>query len=797
MSKMRRAKILVLLLFLVTLLFGCANNEESKIYFADYPASPYGDVVLLGAPNYTGAFSQDNIYYYLSLGAGCEAYDVHATVAMENGFASHWYPQYLTTVVIAVDRDQTDVEISGWRDLLKSEEEIGYMEWVTGPGSGRMLMAAICFGLGEEDFLSHSTLKLLGGLRKNGMLSLDNPEAPVLICYDYYAVALASQGRNLEIVVPEEGTLTYEKGILSENQILFPLDMDDQLLSAGYRLIDGRTQNPNYPSEGDYSPAQRVSDPTLFNEQTLKYASEFRRNVQGTYLYRSANAYEHNMVIIFLMVAVIIFFGFVLRRILDAYIRKILFISASVLIGWLLLRFIKYQTIMGDTVERYQWYGMYIFLLALPITMLWLSYSLDNPNKLISHRKTKRAIVVIYCFLLICVLTNDLHNFVFVIDQTSPNWSDDYSYNWLYFVVIGSSLLFTLASMVILVRKSWKSAGWSSVIFPLLFYLLIFVYVVGFVVGIPFATDTDITMTTVIICILYYATIMLTGLMPINRKYKGLFSHSHLKMQIVDENGQVILPSASAVQKDSFTLIYTDPIPGGFVLWEENIRELHILYEKLQVVSHRIEGTNALLSKEREVRESGARIEEKLRLTTMLENEIRVKREELSDLILHLPEKKDQKREIAKITLLLCYIKRRSNLLFQQRESERLPSEDLVFYLEELAEFAEHAGVLLLIQVQGEDTMPSRQVTLFYDFLYEILWECTEREETKVIARLIMGEREARMTVLRPVMERDQEQRETSLQTNFEEQSGVVIRRELDDAFGIELAFPKGGEWID
>ncbi len=105
MSKMRRAKILVLLLFLVTLLFGCANNEESKIYFADYPASPYGDVVLLGAPNYTGAFSQDNIYYYLSLGAGCEAYDVHATVAMENGFASHWYPQYLTTVVIAVDRD--------------------------------------------------------------------------------------------------------------------------------------------------------------------------------------------------------------------------------------------------------------------------------------------------------------------------------------------------------------------------------------------------------------------------------------------------------------------------------------------------------------------------------------------------------------------------------------------------------------------------------------------------------------------------------------------------------------------
>ncbi len=53
-----------------------------------------------------------------------DAFDVQALAALEAGIAGQWYPQYLATVVIAIDRGQTDVEISGWGDLLMAREDV-------------------------------------------------------------------------------------------------------------------------------------------------------------------------------------------------------------------------------------------------------------------------------------------------------------------------------------------------------------------------------------------------------------------------------------------------------------------------------------------------------------------------------------------------------------------------------------------------------------------------------------------------------------------------------------------------
>ena len=52
----------------------------------------------------------------LHRGGVIEAYDVQA----ESSSVEYWYPLTLETVVIAVDRDKTDMAIASWNDLSTS-----------------------------------------------------------------------------------------------------------------------------------------------------------------------------------------------------------------------------------------------------------------------------------------------------------------------------------------------------------------------------------------------------------------------------------------------------------------------------------------------------------------------------------------------------------------------------------------------------------------------------------------------------------------------------------------------------
>ena len=46
-----------------------------------------------------------------------------------------------------------------------------------------------------------------------GNLRFADYETPVLICFDYQAAAMQMAGRDMEIIVPAEGTLCFEKGL--------------------------------------------------------------------------------------------------------------------------------------------------------------------------------------------------------------------------------------------------------------------------------------------------------------------------------------------------------------------------------------------------------------------------------------------------------------------------------------------------------------------------------------------------------------------------------------------------------
>ena len=147
----------------------------------------------------------------------------------------------------------------------------------------------------------------------------------------------------------------------------------------------------------------------------------------------------------------------------------------------------------------------------------------------------------------------------------------------------------------------------------------------------------------------------------------------------------------------------------------------------------------------------------------------------------------------AYITLCLCHIKRRCNLFFLARQGELLPGNELGMYLDELAELGCYGGLKALIRCGQIGALEIRSAALCYDFAFEtISW--TLREE----ASPLMGylEKEGSQLAFRFLPGGDSRRWKFSreLTDSVAALGGQIVWKDLDDAFGICLSIPLGGE---
>ena len=147
----------------------------------------------------------------------------------------------------------------------------------------------------------------------------------------------------------------------------------------------------------------------------------------------------------------------------------------------------------------------------------------------------------------------------------------------------------------------------------------------------------------------------------------------------------------------------------------------------------------------------------------------------------------------AYITLCLCHIKRRCNLFFLARQGDGLPGEELSIYLDELAELARYAGLQLLIRCGQRGVLEIRRAALCYDFAFEaISWALGEN------ASPLLGylEPEGAHLVFRflPGGDPGQWRFSEELTTAAAALGGQIACKDLDDAVGICMTLPLGGE---
>ena len=801
----RRWSLLILLCLLLT---GCsAEASGGQLISAAEGSGAYSEALLPFLPGYALRDGEDTLYAEVSRGNAVACFDVQAIPAMDRGVGRYWYPHVSATVVLAVDRTRTDAVITGWNSLRESRVPVGMSSFSV--VRNMLAIGAMSYGLNPKEPTKGDALDFLEQLCQNGGFELDGSDAPILICLDYEAAAWNRSGGTYEIIVPVEGTLTYRMGLLSDTPLTLEPGLDDALLSAGLSLAGGE-RPPDFPA--DYRSARVLGeeDYDRFLAITGDSSRDLRRQVFHSRLYTTADLREHILSALLIAAVILLWKGTVSHRMIRHDVRRVVIVMSWLMVGWLLLRLFKYQLLSEGTLCRMCWYGYYLFQLALPVALLYLTGILDREEgeKRLAHPLWPP--LVCYVLSVLLVLTNDLHRLVFRFDLEG-NWASDYSYGLGYWLMIAFSLLFFVLAVVKLFYKGRKSAYWGGKLFSLLFCGGLIFYVIAYVYRVPLAWESDITVNICILSVLFFETVLHAGLVPVNIQYQRLFAFAPISLTILDENGRTVLSSRSAhpisrsiwkrllmdmeqpLLRDSNTQLHAIPVRSGMAVWQEDLSRINRLKREIQDVQDRLEAANRLLREEGEIKKRLMTVEANRSLFEQLDRDMEQRVASLTRLIKTLPKTDKPKGLTAYITLCLCHIKRRCNLFFLARQGELLPGDELELYLDELAELARYAGLQTLIRCGQKEALEIRSAALCYDYAFEtISWALKET------ASPLMGylESEGSDLVFRFLPGGDPTQWHFSeeLITSVSAMGGQIACKDLDDAFGICMRIPLGGE---
>ncbi len=801
--------LLVIILLSSTYLLACSKNVESDSILLNIDEeSKYSKFIEEELSSIKVERTENKAYSALSAGGITEAFDAQAIGAIETKLAKFWYPHYLATVVIAIDRDQTDMLISDWKDLYESQEELGMS---SGLGDLQMIIAAMSYGLEGKDYTINSSMDLLKTLNKKSLLKINSFESPIIICYDYQGADLIEKGRNIELIIPSGGSISYKKGLLSKKELKFDNSLDEFLIKNNYRSLDGRSNPLTYPEGSSYEKTLELEDYEHFAEATRKTEILFQRKVLGAKRIMSINYREHLYFALIYIIIVSIWTGTILRRSMQRGISYASLFTGIILIAWALVRLIKYQVFGNQLLSRYLWYSYYIFLLSLPLVILWMAWAIDKPMNKVYPPKWWWGMGLVSFGLIILVFTNDLHGLVFKLDLSRGDWDINYDYGLGYYIILLISTFNLVLAFLILIKKSMEGPRKKRIVFPLGVFFLFILYNYQYIRRYPLIYETDLTIVTGLFTLLMFEASIASGLIPVNSKYITIFTKSPLKMQIIDKNKELAISSSSSLtlekssvekainyspfpylQEDE-SLLFANPIAGGYALWSKDISSIQNLCREIEESTKKLLKANEILAEEEKIRALINEKNEKRELMEELESEIAGKIHILTKMIEDLEGSEDEEVELARLALLLSYIKRKSNLFFKEKKVEEIRVEELRIYLDELCEMAKYSKLRVLFRNELEGKLAIRYASLFYDFFYNVTEGALGKGASYIIANLEEDEKTFTMRMLgsedlSPFFT------DEKLINGISAARGKITIKQVEDTVGISISFPKGGE---
>lgn len=434
------------------------------------------------------------------------------------------------------------------------------------------------------------------------------------------------------------------------------------------------------------------------------------------------------------------------RRLIQKRVRRYLISVVILLIFWNVLRTLKYLIVTDPIVARYLWYLYYVPMLMIPLLVFLAGWFMGQSDDC-GQSVRLQLLWVPTVLLLVLVLTNDLHQqvFRFTFGQNILMFDNDrYTYGVGYYVVLVWIVLLTLAALGIMIVRCRVSVGKKNVIRPLIPVICLIVYGVLYISGIP-----DVRFLAGDLCIvfglLYMAaceSLIRYRLIQSNSGYADLFNASvDSSAQITDRDyvvryaaseakeiseKQMRMAESGPVMLNDTVRLHNMQIPGGHVIWHEDISELLRVRKELEETQEELKDRNALLKLEYERDKERKTIEEQNRIYDLLNRCTKRQTEQIASLVKEYEKNGNDtasNREILACIAVLCsYIKRRKHLELSVYSDCNISFSELQSALNESLKALELLSVRTSLYMQPESSwLEGQTASMAYDFFESVV----------------------------------------------------------------------------
>lgn len=387
-------------------------------------------------------------------------------------------------------------------------------------------------------------------------------------------------------------------------------------------------------------------------------------------------------------------------RIIQTQVRRHLLVIAGLMLLWLTLRTVKYNT-YHMTAERFLWYGYYLPMLFIPVLAVLVALSLGKPE---NYRLPKwtHFLYLPSALLLLLVLTNDLHQLVFFF-PTGVLSTREYDYGIGYYVVLAWMVLCAAAALVIILAKCRIPQSRRYLWLPVVPFSLALGYCAAYIKGVYWVwlLAGDLTVSMCLIITAIFESCIQCSLIQSNTHYAELFHASTIGALITDRDFSVACAAENARSVDSQTLmaaaespvvtadgirISEAPIRWGHVFWEDDISPMLAVLKELDDTREELQSYGSILQAENAQKARRKKLEEQERLYRAMQEKAAAPAVRLSNLAKALQGVQDADAArflLWKMTVIGAYLKRRSNLIFLADRDGMVPASEVALCLNE------------------------------------------------------------------------------------------------------------------
>ena len=452
-----------------------------------------------------------------------------------------------------------------------------------------------------------------------------------------------------------------------------------------------------------------------------------------------------------IMLGTLAYWGISLRiRVVDRVIRDSLLYIDVLLVIWLFARIVKFDVVEGALAIRYLWYTYYVPQIFTAYFAFVIVDHMRNENKA-SHKRRCRVVCLISALLALMVLTNELHNFVFIIDTV--NGTDSHNYGYYIVAVWVTALSFGSVFFMPGLRKNKNS--FKKLLLPLTCMLLTVAYCVMYAIPqTQFVKNlVDYTVAMCLGTVGTWEALIFTGIVPTNRDYEWCFNHSTVRAQILDIKGDIsyrayearpvlksefeVLRKTRLYKVDRDTELVMAPIRGGFVVTERDVREINRLMSRLFETQSYIRDVTDSLRASIEIEKRQKNAAEKNRLYDLTFSRVQEKVTVLERLIEEAKELSGEAffKKLFLIDIIGVFVKRKSNLIILTETELSDYSGELKLCFKETFDNLKEGGVDGGFLFNNVDDMTNTAALLIYETL-ETVVEATLEGATHINAIL-------------------------------------------------------------